>query len=288
MSASLSDQAFVALQRSLPTLMLTGFAHKVATSENPALSQWLIRQAMQAFDISLDDAIIEDPAQFASFNDFFTRALKPDARPLAPAPALVSPVDGTISQSGPITDGRIFQAKGLSYTVEELLGDVDAAKAYENGEFMTIYLAPSNYHRIHMPLDGVMTAARYEPGRLLSVNPATVRTAHRVFSRNERMICHFEQPRGAVASGKFAMALVGALFVSGLETVVTGPVTPPHGGRARDWNFGPAPQLARGAELGRFNYGSTVILLLPSGWNWEPQLAPGTSLKMGQALAAPQ
>ncbi len=282
---SLADQSFVALQRLIPTVALTGLAHHVAASENPRIAQWLIRQAIEAFNIDLSQAIDEDPAAYPSFNAFFTRALKPDARPLAPAPALLSPVDGRVSQMGPIEDGRIFQAKGLSYSAAELLGSEERAKAYANGTFITIYLAPSDYHRIHMPLTGALQRADYLPGRLLSVNPATVRTAGRVFSRNERMAAHFLRPED---QSPFAMVLVGALFVSGLETVATGVVTPPHGGQPRSWDFSPAMTLDRGAEMGRFNYGSTVILLLQSGWNWEPTLAPGTALRMGQALATPQ
>lgn len=280
-----ADHAFVALQRVIPTLALTGLAHHVAASENPRIAQWLIRQAIEAFSIDLSDALEEDPAKYPSFNAFFTRALKPDARPLAAAPALLSPVDGKVSQLGQIEDGRIFQAKGLSYTAAELLGSEERAAAYAHGSFITIYLAPSNYHRIHMPLTGALHDADYLPGRLLSVNPPTVRTAQRVFSRNERIAAHFLRPEDNSA---FAMVLVGALFVSGLETVATGIVTPPHGGQPKNWGFDPAVTLDRGAEMGRFNYGSTVILLLPSGWNWEPQLAPGTAVRMGQALATPQ
>ncbi len=280
-----ADQAFVALQRVIPTVTLTGLAHHLASSENPRIAQWLIRQAIEAFDIDLSDAVEENPEAYASFNAFFTRALKPDARPLAPVPAMLSPVDGRISQLGRIEDGRIFQAKGLSYTAAELLGSEERAAAYANGGFITIYLAPSNYHRIHMPLTGDLLRADYLPGRLLSVNPPTVRTASRVFSRNERMAAHFVRPED---QSPFAMVLVGALFVSGLETVATGVVTPPHGGNARSWDFESPMTLNRGAEMGRFNYGSTVILLLPSGWNWNPQLAPGTALRMGQALATPQ
>ncbi len=281
----LADHTFVALQRVIPTVALTGLAHHIAASENPRIAQWLIRQAIKAFSIDLSDALEEDPAKYPSFNAFFTRALKPEARPLAPAPSLLSPVDGKVSQLGRIQDGRIFQAKGLSYTAAELLGSEERADSYADGAFITIYLAPSNYHRIHMPLAGALQRADYLPGRLLSVNPPTVRTAQRVFSRNERMAAHFIRPED---QSEFAMVLVGALFVSGLETVATGVVTPPHGGQTRSWDFDPAVTLDRGAEMGRFNYGSTVILLLPSGWNWEPQLAPGTAVRMGQALATPQ
>ncbi|MEN8719634.1 MAG: archaetidylserine decarboxylase [Oceanococcaceae bacterium] len=282
--AAWSDRAFVALQRVLPTLLLTGMAHRLASYENPRVAQFLIRQAMQAFNISLDDADISDPQAYASFNAFFTRALNAQARPLAPAPDLLSPVDGTVSQIGAIRDGRIVQAKGLRYDVAELLDSTDHAAAYVDGDFLTIYLAPSNYHRIHMPLDARLTAARYVPGRLLSVNPATVRTARRVFSANERLVCHFH---GDTDTPACALVLVGALFVSGLETVATGVVTPPHGGRPRDWSFAPPVALARGAELGRFNYGSTVILLLPRGWIWNDAVEPGSTVRMGESLARP-
>lgn len=283
-SPSFSDKSFVALQKLLPTLALTGLANRIACSKNRMLSQFLIRQAISAFDINMADAAETDPKKYASFNAFFTRALRKGARPLADTPALASPVDGCISQLGDIQDGRIIQAKGLSYTVEELLGDPAAAEPYRHGRFATIYLAPSDYHRIHMPLDGTALSSTYLPGRLLSVNPATVRTAQRVFSENERMACHFQS---FDSDQNFAVVLVGALFVSGLETVLTGSVTPPHGGRQKHWRHHGEPTLARGAELGRFNYGSTVILLLPSSWNWEPELKPSHCVRMGQALAYP-
>ena len=278
------DQAFVALQRALPTLALTGLAHRVAQSTNPRLSQWLIRQAIQAFDIDLTEAEDSRPQAYASFNAFFTRALQAQARPLAAEPALLSPVDGRISQLGAIRDGRIFQAKGLSYSVAELLASAAAARSYQNGCFITLYLAPADYHRIHMPARAQVASMRYQPGRLLAVNPPTVRTARRVFSRNERLICHC-LGRGDSSPEQFAVVMVGALFVSGLETVFTGPITPPHGGPSRQ--FEPRAELARGAELGRFNYGSTVILLLPQTWSFQADLQPGQRVRMGQALGAP-
>lgn len=278
------DQAFVALQRVLPTLALTGLAHRVAQSTHPRLSQWLIHQAIQAFDIDLSEAVYSEPEAYASFNDFFIRALQPQARPLAAEPALLSPVDGRVSQVGAVRDGRIVQAKGLSYSVEELFADDAAAKAYQRGSFITLYLAPSDYHRIHMPAQALVESMRYQPGRLLAVNPPTVRTAKRVFSRNERLICHC-QGRGASSPDRFALVMVGALFVSGLETVLTGPITPPHGGQSRA--FTPQTELDRGAELGRFNYGSTVILLLPEHWSFAASLQAGDPVRMGQALAAP-
>lgn len=281
---SFADKSFVALQRVLPTLVLTGLAHRVACSQNRFLSQFLIRQAISAFNINMMDAAEPNPSNYPSFNAFFTRALRSNARPLADEPALTSPVDGCISQLGDIDEGRILQAKGLTYTVAELLGDDEAAAPYKNGRFATIYLAPSDYHRIHMPLNGAPRSSHYLPGRLLSVNPPTVRTAKRVFSENERMACHFVTPE---TEDGFALVLVGALFVSGLETVLTGAVTPPHGGKPKAWRHTGQPSLARGAELGRFNYGSTVILLVPSNWNWEPALKPGQCVRMGQALAQP-
>lgn len=279
------DQAFVALQRVLPTLALTGLAHRVAQSANPRLSQWLIRQAIDAFDINLDEALHSEPEAYSSFNAFFTRALKPGARPLASQPNLISPVDGRISQFGDVREGQIIQAKGLSYSVEELLVDAAQAAKYANGSFITLYLAPSDYHRIHMPVQAQIASMRYQPGRLLAVNPPTVRTAKRVFSRNERLICHL-LGQGEHSPSHLALVMVGALFVSGLETVLTGPISPPHGGPSQQ--FEPRRVLDRGAELGRFNYGSTVILLLPPGWEFQQALKPGDAVRMGQALAAPR
>ncbi|MGB1556551.1 MAG: archaetidylserine decarboxylase [Oceanococcaceae bacterium] len=275
------EQAFVAFQRLLPTLALTGLAHRLAQSE--ALGPTLIRQAIRAFDIDMSEAAEPDPAAYPTFNAFFVRALREGARPLAEEPALISPVDGRISQIGRIEQGRILQAKGRDFSVEELLDDTEAAKAYEGGRFATIYLAPSNYHRIHTPLAGRLASARYIPGRLLAVNPPTVRAAARLFSRNERMACHFQTEQ----AGPWAIVLVGALLVSGIETVETGVVTPPHGGQARDWNWENPRAYERGEELGRFNYGSTVVLLLPPNWRWLPDAVPGAAVRMGQALGAP-
>mgnify|MGYP000203370805 CR=1 FL=1 len=276
---------FVALQRLLPTLALTGLAHRLAASRHPRLSQWLIGKAIRSFQIDMAEAANPDPASYDSFNAFFTRALKSGARPLAPAPALASPVDGRVSQLGAIDDGRIIQAKGSVYSVAELLADPDQAQRYRNGRFATLYLAPADYHRIHMPLDGALEHALYQPGRLLAVNPPTVSAAPRLFARNERLVCHF---RGGPQAPQWSLVMVGALFVSGLETRATGVVTPKHGGAPRDFLYDTPPRYERGEEFGRFNYGSTVILLLPAGWHWAPTLEPGQRVRMGEALAMPE
>ncbi|WP_235902149.1 archaetidylserine decarboxylase [Pontixanthobacter gangjinensis] len=223
--------------------------------------------------------------QFSSFNDFFTRSLKPGSRPLADAATeVLSPADGAVSQLGTIKQGRIFQAKGQSYTATELLGgDAALAAKFDGGSFMTIYLSPSDYHRVHMPVGGSLNSTAYIPGELFSVNTVTAENVPRLFSRNERLSCVFDTDHGSVAS-----VMVGAMIVASIETVWSGLVTPHRksidiqqfGGAA-----GPAPKLAAGAEMGRFLLGSTVVLLFePGKVHWSPELKAGHTLRMGQSI----
>jgi phosphatidylserine decarboxylase len=261
-----------------------------------AFINWFIRQ----YNVDMSEAIETSPDTYACFNDFFTRALKPEARPICEAAnALACPVDGFVSQSGKIERGRIFQAKGQDYSLDELLAGHDEwATSFTDGHFATLYLSPSDYHRIHMPIAGTLSDMTYVPGRLFSVSPATTRAIPRLFARNERVIAHFETELGPMA-----LILVGAIFVGSMETVWHGMVTPPHGGSINHWNYKSNPsglsdalvssgskaqqmiQLGKGEELGRFNMGSTVILLFPPNCvNWN-NLQSGQPVRMGQQIA---
>lgn len=243
--------------------------------------RWFIRH----FRVDMSEALEPNPGAYASFNEFFTRAIRPELRPLAQDPQQVaSPVDGTVSQAGPVTAGRLVQAKGRDYSVLELLGGSDGlAEEFAGGRFTTLYLSPRDYHRIHMPVDGTLRCMTHVPGRLFSVAPHTVRTVPRLFARNERVVTVFDTPLGAMA-----MVLVGAINVAAIETVWAGLVTPPHGRRITTTRYGedrPAPFLRKGEEMGRFNMGSTVILLFAdSGVNWSDDLVPGATVRMGRAI----
>lgn len=246
--------------------------------KNPAI-RWFIRR----FKIDMSEAIEQDIERYPTFNAFFTRAIKPELRPIAREhEAVASPVDGIISQLGSIDGGRIIQAKGHDYSALELLGGRDEwARTFENGRFITLYLAPSNYHRIHMPHDGRLRHMLHVPGRLFSVAPHTVRAVPRLFARNERVIAYFDGTMGS-----FALALVGALNVAAIETAWHGLVTPPQSKSIRQYDYADKKiALAKGEEMGRFNMGSTVILLTPPQLTWEPSLLPGQAIKMGQKLA---
>lgn len=276
-----TDRAFAALQQLLPTRLLSLAMYALTRVRWTPFKNAFIRLFMRGFNISLDEAVIQDIRAFPDFNAFFTRALRPETRPLQ-GDGLVSPVDGTLSQFGSLQDGQLIQAKGHRYRSDALLGAADWAAEMHGGEFMTIYLAPYNYHRIHMPTDGQLRAWRYLPGRLFSVNAATARAMPGLFARNERLVALFDTARGP-----FCMVLVGALFVGGLETVWTGPVTPPHrrGAPGPALPVVPPLSLARGAEMGRFNMGSTVILLgAPGVLRVDPAHAPGQRVQMGQRL----
>ncbi len=285
--ASAGDRLFVAFQRILPTHLLSRVVHWFMRLEIVWLKNLVIKQFMAGFRISLDEAVIQEPTGFRSFNEFFTRALRPETRPLAADPeALLSPVDGKVYQFGPIENGRIFQAKGQSFDATELLGgDADRAKPFINGSFATIYLAPYNYHRIHAPLAGQLKEMIHVPGHLFSVNPATARALPGLFARNERVACLFD-----TAVGPVAVVLVGALFVGSIETVWAGEITPPAGKAVNVTRYplegSAAVSLKRGQELGRFNMGSTVILLFgPKAVEWSESVKPDLPVQMGQALA---
>ena len=243
---------------------------------------FLIGRVLKAYAIDMSQAAQADPFAYASFNAFFTRALKAGARPLpADAQAIACPADGRISQFGAIRDGRLFQAKGRDFSAAELLGDEAAAAAYANGRFITVYLSPRDYHRVHAPLDGTLRETVHVPGRLFSVAPSAVEAVPRLFARNERLVCHFDG-----AAGPFAVVMVGAMLVSGVETVWDGVEIPPYARRIvrKDWR-GKQVRVHRGGELGRFNMGSTVIVLLPSGTaEIDGDLSVQSLVRMGQPI----
>jgi phosphatidylserine decarboxylase len=283
---SVQARLFVALQYLLPQHFLSGIVHQLTRSRTRWLKNALIRTFVSEFHPDMSDAAQPDPLQFDSFNAFFTRALRDGARPADPdAATLLCPVDGTVSQIGRIEASFLVQAKGHAYTLEALLAsDAGWAQTFAGGSFATLYLAPFNYHRVHMPLSGTLRAAWYVPGALFSVNATTAASVPGLFARNERIVCIFDA--GALS---FAVVLVGALFVGSMSTVWHGEVTPRSPRRRADLSLqgnAAALSLARGAELGRFNMGSTVILLLPRGaGSWLPQLAPGSTVRVGHALA---
>lgn len=281
---SIGTRGFIALQHVLPQHGLSRLVHAAARSRTRWFKDLLIRSFMRGFAPDLSDAAQPDPYAYGSFNEFFTRALRPGARPLPADPlALACPVDGTVSEVGPIEAGTLLQAKGRRYSVEALLaGQRDWAERFTGGSFATIYLAPYNYHRIHMALRGTLRETWFVPGRLFSVNRVTADGVRDLFARNERVVCCFED-----GARSHAMVLVGALNVGSIETVWHGEVAPR---RPRQFTRMPIPAtgttLERGAELGRFNMGSTIVLLLPRGAaQWHADFVSGRIVRMGEPIA---
>ncbi len=277
------DRAFGALQYALPKHLLSRLVYRLTRSETKWLRDRLIAAFLSGYPVDMDEAVHTNPSAYASFNAFFTRALKPSARPIAAEhDAFVSPVDGTVSQCGAIHDDRLFQAKGQNYSLADLLAGQDRARKYRGGSFVTIYLAPYNYHRIHMPFDGAVRETIYVPGDLFSVNAATARTVPRLFARNERIVCDFEAART-----HFAMVYVGALHVGSMETTWCGEVNPPPRRKKQPVAIGTGlgATLAKGDEAGRFNMGSTVIVITPPDYvTWSAELQPGAVVRMGQRI----
>lgn len=271
------------LTYALPHRLMSSAARRLAYSRSPAIKQWLIDTVTRKFKVDLDEAAEPDPRAYPTFNAFFTRALKPGARvPDADPRALLMPADGHVSQCGDIVDGRIFQAKGQSFTVVELLGDEAGAAPFADGVFATVYLSPRDYHRVHMPWAGTLRETVHVPGRLFSVGTDAVKSVPRLFARNERLVCHFDTDFGPMCQ-----VMVGALLVSGVETVWSGVEIPAYGDRItrKDWR-GQNIVLDRFAEMARFNYGSTVIVLLPKGVaRLSDVLKPEAPVRLGQPLA---
>lgn len=278
----MSDRLAVLPQYLLPQHALTRLAGRVAGLRGGDFTTWLIRRFVDRYGVNMAEAAQEDPAAYASFNEFFTRALKPGARPMAAAD-LVCPVDGAISQFGPIRGQQIFQAKGHDYSSTALVGgDVALAGRFDDGHFATIYLSPRDYHRIHMPCNGTLRRMIHVPGDLFSVNPTTARGVPGLFARNERVVCHFEG-----AAGPFVLVLVGATIVGSMATAWHGVVNPPRPGQVREWRYDSQDiRLAQGEEMGRFLLGSTVVLLFPRGpLQFAKGWAPAGPVRLGEVMA---
>lgn len=280
-----SDRMAVLPQYLLPKQALTRLAGAIASARGGAMTTSLIRWFVDRYGVNMAEAANPDPLAYATFNEFFTRALAPGVRPLADAD-LLSPVDGAISQCGAIEGDAILQAKGHSYTVQALVGgDADLARPFLNGHFATLYLSPKDYHRIHMPCAGALRRMIHVPGDLFSVNPLTARGVPGLFARNERVVCVFDAADGR----PFVLVLVGATIVGSMATVWHGVVNPPRPGTVRDWRYEGegAMRLERGAEMGRFLLGSTVVLLFPAGpLRFDPAWQPGGAIRMGEAMAS--
>jgi len=279
------DSLFVLGQHLAPQHLISRTAGLVANSANPRIRDPFIRWFIQRYGVDMSEAQEPDPAGYQSFNHFFTRALKPGARPLeGDDGTLISPADGAISQLGEIRRGRVFQAKGQSFSLSELTAEPDRTLAdFQGGAFATVYLSPKDYHRVHMPLAGTLERMTFIPGRLFSVNPVTAERVPRLFARNERIVAWFRTEYGPVA-----VVLVGAMVVASIETVWAGRVAPAGNRKARyeyPVTGDRALSLARGAEMGRFALGSTVIVALPRGSvEWDAELGAASPLRMGQKL----
>ncbi len=275
------ERAFVALQYLLPQHLLSRIVWRATRCETTWWKNALIGYFLRHFAVNMAEAAESDPFAYPSFNHFFTRALRAGARTVAQEPfCIVSPVDGIVSAAGAIEGDRLFQAKGHGYTLDQLLGDAALARRFKDGWYSTLYLAPHNYHRVHMPLAGALAATVHVPGRLFSVNTTTTAQVPRLFARNERVLCLFETD-----SGPLAVILVGALFVGSMSTVWAGEITPHRDARLSELAAkGSAIRLERGAEMGRFNMGSTVILLLGSGVQWAPALVAGNPVRVGESI----
>ncbi|MBF6630967.1 MAG: phosphatidylserine decarboxylase [Comamonas sp.] len=278
----MSDRLSVLSQYFLPKQALTRVMGRLANLEGGATTTAVIRWFIERYKVDMSEALNPDPAAYATFNSFFTRELKADARPVAQAD-WICPVDGAVSQLGAIAGNQIFQAKRHSYSTQALVGgDAALAAQFQDGNFATIYLSPRDYHRIHMPCAGRLLRMIHIPGELFSVNPATARGVPGLFARNERLVCVFDGPHGL-----FIMVLVGATVVGSMATVWHGVVNPPRPGKIREWDYREQNiQLPQGAEMGRFLLGSTIVLLTPrSNMQWNSTWQAATPVRLGQMMA---
>ncbi len=290
MTPPLRESTFVTLQHWLPKLAITRFAGLVAGWRGGAITHWIIRRFVAKYGVNMAEAAEPRVETYPTFNEFFTRPLRSDARPLPPGDdsTWLCPVDGAISQFGVIERDQIFQAKGHSYSTQALVGgDATLAAQFEDGAFATLYLSPRDYHRIHMPCDGTLTRMIYVPGALYSVNPATARGIPGLFAVNERVVCVFD-----TAHGPFVLTLVGATIVGSMATVWHGIVNPPRTGRVREWRYGDASgdekhvALKRGDELGRFLLGSTVVMLWPKEvLRFNQAWSPTKAIQLNEVMA---
>ena len=277
----MSDRLAVLPQYLMPKRALTTLAGKFASAQFGGLTTLVIRRFVARYRVNMAEAANPDIASYASFNDFFTRALAPGARPLASAD-LICPVDGTISQFGSVQKDQIFQAKGHHYSTTALVGgDAQLAARFEQGHFATLYLSPRDYHRIHMPCAGQLSRMVHVPGDLFSVNPTTARGVPGLFARNERVVCVFESEHGP-----FVLVLVGATIVGSMATAWHGQVNPPRTGKLRQWDYAPGQVcLQQGEEMGRFLLGSTVVMLFPQGpLQFNPDWAAARPIQLGEAM----
>ncbi|MEQ5801305.1 archaetidylserine decarboxylase [Halomonas sp. H10-9-1] len=269
---------FALIQYPLPHHALSRLVGRLAECRTPWLKNALIRAFIRRFRVDMAEAAEPDPTTYATFNDFFTRALVADARPIGAG--MVSPADGRLSQFGAIAAGQLLQAKGHRFSAEALLGsDVDAANRFLGGSFATVYLSPSDYHRVHMPLAGTLTEMVYVPGRLFSVNAATTEHVPGLFARNERLVCHFDTEHGPMA-----LVLVGAMIVAAIETVWAGQITPLPRSDVQRIRLDTPVRLEKGAEMGRFKLGSTVVMAFAEPVAFADGLEPGAKVQMGQSL----
>lgn len=282
---SFIDQLKITSQYLMPQHGLSIAAGKLAEVKTEWVKNLFIQKFAKAYGIDMSNAIEPELTQYACFNDFFTRAIKPESRPInEDKDSFCSPVDGAMSQFGKIENGRIIQAKNHDFSALEILGgDHEQAKPFENGEFCTIYLAPKDYHRIHMPCDGTLTAMSHVPGQLFSVNPLTANNVPNLFARNERVVSYFD-----TEFGKLALVSVGATIVGSIETVWAGNITPPSRKEVRTWEYADkAHSLSKGDEMGRFKLGSTVVLLMENAnWQWDESVKLGADLRLGQKLVS--
>ncbi len=278
-----TQEALTKLQYILPHHALSKMMSKLTHCENKIWKNLFIKQIIKHYGVNMNEALEQDINTFKSFNHFFTRELNSNVRPLTTTPnAIACPADGTVSQAGKINDGEIFQAKGKNFTVTELLGgDSKRAEPFNNGVFTTIYLSPKDYHRLHMPLTGTLKEMVHIPGRLFSVNIATTNSVPGLFARNERVAAIFDTD-----TGPMALVLVGAIFVSSIETVWHGVVTPPSITSVRSWQYQEnAPVLKIGEEMGRFNMGSTIIVLLAKNKaEWDSNFTAEKVVKLGEHI----
>ena len=278
------DKILTLPQHLIPQHLLSHLAYRITRSTFAPLKNALIKTFIRKYDVDMGLALLRNPESYESFNAFFTRSLREDARPVdLRENVLCSPVDARISQCGPIKHDRLFQAKGRHFTLSSLLGEQKSAQQFTDGSFATLYLSPRDYHRIHMPAAGQLRSIIYIPGRLFSVNPRTTRAVDALFARNERVCLHFNGQ-----AGPYVVILVGAIFVGSINTVWTGDITPPRTHELTKWSFDSSKSEYAsqcGDELGQFNMGSTVILLFPKdAVRWSQTVTPDAFVKMGTAI----
>lgn len=274
-----SDYLKAALQYLLPKTSLTLLAGMLANVKAPKIKNRLIRVFIHSFKVDMKEALIEDPCQYPTFNDFFIRLLKPEARAIAPSD-IISPVDGYVSEFGSINKGQMIQAKGREYSIQELLAcDQPTADSFHNGQFITLYLSPKDYHRVHLPLDAMLQEMTHIPGKLFSVQPATTRTIPKLFARNERLVVYFDTPIGLMA-----LVMVGATIVGKIGTTWHGDIT--RGKTSKKHLYPDTPSFKKAEEMGYFKLGSTVILAFShqAQFHWDKAISSGSPIKVGQAL----